>query len=86
MIGWLWRCKTRQSTFLRNYFPKNLLPRSVCTLRVVLGVSETEGDTPCPTSAPDRGLGGVEQNPVRVNTQVSLRHTSKLGEPQWLGC
>jgi hypothetical protein len=39
------------ATLLRDDFPnKSSTSRSVSTLRFVLGVSETEGDMPCPTS------------------------------------
>lgn len=43
--------QTRQSAFHGGGAPKkSFVSRSVFTLRVVLGVYETEGDMPCPTN------------------------------------
>jgi hypothetical protein len=44
-----WRCNSAKAPS-RRISKKTSGPRSVFTHRVVLGVSKTGGDTPCPTS------------------------------------
>ncbi len=50
-----------------------------------LGLAMVEALAACGANVTAIGRDRVERNPVRVNPQVSLRHTSNKGEPQWLG-